>query len=142
MLAEKTGGGLAFGDKLTLIPGAEIETHEFKGCSAHSMCFFPTYEKISAFSREMSRHVKDLRSCAVMSRLSASELLKITVGCGGVFIPAHVFTPFKSFYGRCCDSLHEIFDKSDFDRIPAVELGLSSDTAMASCIGELDGKTY
>lgn len=56
-------------------------------------------------------------------------------------MPAHVLTPFKSFYGNCYDRLYYAF-KDKFDRIPAVELGLSSDTNFADTIGELSGKTF
>ncbi|MHB1391472.1 MAG: hypothetical protein ACYCYE_00035 [Clostridia bacterium] len=40
-IKEKEGGGMDYGEGQTLILGAEIETHEIAGCSAHSLCFFP-----------------------------------------------------------------------------------------------------
>jgi PHP family Zn ribbon phosphoesterase len=46
--------------------------------------------------------------------------LDIISGLGGKLMPAHVFTPFKSFYGNCYDRLYYAF-KDKFDRIPAVE---------------------
>ncbi len=53
----------------------------------------------------------------------------------GLFIPAHVFTPFKSLYGKGVKkSLTEILDP---DLIDAIELGLSSDTVMADQVAEL-----
>jgi PHP family Zn ribbon phosphoesterase len=67
--------------------------------------------------------------------------LDIISGLGGKLMPAHVLTPFKSFYGNCYDRLYYAF-KDKFDRIPAVELGLSSDTNFADTIGELSGKTF
>lgn len=87
---EKEDGGMEYGGSQTLLLGAEIETHEKGGCSAHSLSFFPD----------------------------------------------------KSFYGNCCDSLREIFDETAFEKIPAVELGLSADAMMASQISELDGKGF
>src|SRR5690625_5784853 len=54
---------------------------------------------------------------------------------GGIFIPAHVFTPFKSLYGKGVKkSLKEVLDP---DLIDGIELGLSSDTMMADQILEL-----
>lgn len=136
------GGGMEYRGAQTMLPGAEIETHEEQGCSAHSLCFFPALEQVRAFSKEMSRHMANILTCSSISHLTAQELFTIVDGFGGILIPAHVFTPHKSFYGTCCKSLHEIFDMASYDRIPAVELGLSSDTAMASRLSELDGKTF
>lgn len=57
-LVEKDEGGMAYRGKQTIILGAEIETHEKHGCSAHSLCFFSTLKQIKEFSNEMSEHVK------------------------------------------------------------------------------------
>lgn len=58
----------------------------------------------------------------------------------GLFIPAHVFTPFKSLYGKGVKtSLLEVFNP---DLIDGVELGLSSDTSMADTIHELQPYTF
>src|SRR5699024_1539711 len=55
-------------------------------------------------------------------------------------IPAHVFTPFKSMYGKgVTKSLTEVFDP---DLIDGIELGLSSDTDMADQIEELHNYTF
>ena len=42
----------------------------------------------------------------------------------GILIPAHVFTPHKSFYGHCTDRLENIF-KEKFDKIFAIEFIIS-----------------
>ncbi len=141
-ISEKPGGGMDYKGGQTLILGAEIETHEAKGCSAHSLCFFPKFDLLKVFSKELSKHVKNMTRCCHMSRLSGQELFDIVDGIGGVFIPAHVFSPHKSFYGNCCISLLEIFNQKSFHRIPAVELGLSADAGMASLLRELDGKSF
>ncbi|KNY25145.1 endonuclease Q family protein [Pseudobacteroides cellulosolvens] len=141
-LVELSEGGLKYREKQCIIPGAEIETHEKHGCSAHSLCFFSTLNKIKAFSTEMSKHMRDIRQSSLMSRLTGQGLFDIVDGLGGILIPAHAFTPHKSFYGNCCSSLHEIFNDRSFSKIFTVELGLSADTAMASHLSELDGKTF
>jgi len=141
-IREKADGGMDYKGGQTLILGEEVETHEAGGCSAHSLCFFSHLNKLKAFSSELSKHVKNIRHCCYMSHLSGQELFELVESIGGIYIPAHVFSPHKSFYGNCCNSLHEIFDEEAFEKIPAVELGLSADTAMASLLSELDGKTF
>lgn len=141
-LQEIKGGGMAYRGGQTLLLGAEIETHERKGCSAHSLCFFPTLREIKKFSETMSKHIKNIYLCSSMSRLTAQELFNIVDSHGGILIPAHVFTPHKSFYGNCCDSLLEVFSQDAFEKILAVELGLSADSMMASQLSELDGKAF
>lgn len=141
-LAEKDEGGMEYRRGQTLILGAEIETHEMHGCSSHSLCFFPTLKQVKEFSNEMSKYIKNIRLFSSMSRLNGQELFRVVDSYGGIFIPAHAFTPHKSFYGNCCDSLHDIFDDESFEKIPAIELGLSADSMMASHLSELDGKTF
>lgn len=141
-LVEKKGGGMDYRGGQTLILGAEIETHEPAGCSSHSLCFFPTLKQVKDFSNEMSKHIKNIKFCCSMSRLTGQELFRVVDSHGGIYMPAHAFTPHKSFYGNCCDSLHDIFDDESFEKIPAVELGLSADSMMASQLSELDGKAF
>jgi uncharacterized protein (TIGR00375 family) len=141
-LVEKAEGGMEYRGGQTIILGEEMETHELLGGSAHSLCFFPTLRQMKAFSEKMRPHIKNIEAFSSMSRLTAQELFNIVDGLGGILIPAHVFTPHKSFYGNCSDSLQNIFDQESFKKIPAVELGLSSDTNMASMISELDDKAF
>lgn len=141
-LVEKKGGGMEYRGGQTLILGAEIETHEAEGCSSHSLCFFPTLKQIKDFAGDMCKHIKNIRSCSSMSRLDGQGLFDVVDHHGGIYMPAHAFTPHKSFYGNCCDSLHAIFNDASFEKIPAVELGLSADSMMASQLSELDGKVF
>lgn len=141
-IKELKKGGMDYRGGQTIILGAEVETHESKGCSAHSLCFFPTLGRIKDFSAEISKHVSDIRRNSFMTRLCGQELFNIVEDLGGVYIPAHVFSPHKSFYGSCCDSLHEIFNESSYEKIPAIELGLSADAMMASQLSELAGKAF
>jgi uncharacterized protein (TIGR00375 family) len=134
------GGGLKYKDKLTIILGAEIETTEEKG-AAHSIAFFPYYEQIKEFSAMISEYITNVTLSSQKARLSAKVLLKKVRSLGGELIPAHVFTPFKSFYGSCYDRLSLAFGDA-FDDIAAVELGLSADTDFADTINELSPKTF
>ncbi len=141
-LREKPGGGLEYRGSQIIIPGAEIESHQPSGGSAHSLCFFPTLDTLKRFSTSMSKHMRNIYSNSSVSRLTAQELFRAVEDYGGVLIPAHAFTPHKSFYGSCCKSLLELFDEKSFEKIPAIELGLSADSEMASQLSELDGKAF
>jgi len=141
-LVEKDGGGMEYRGRQTLLPGAEIETHEPQGGSSHSLCFFPTLKHLKSFADEMKHHVRNMEEFSSMSRLTGQELFSIVDGHGGIFMPAHAFTPYKSFYGSSCTSLRQIFDEESFQKIPSIELGLSADAMMASRLSELRGKSF
>jgi len=141
-LEELPEGGMLYQNDLVILLGSEIETREKEGCHSHSLVFFPTLSQIKEFSRIMDKHMTNLEYNSTISRLSGQELFNIVDSLGGTYIPAHAFTPYKSFYGNCTDRLTNIFDAASFEKIPAIELGLSADTYMASQLSELDGKTF
>lgn len=141
-IAEHPDGGMIYKEKLTILLGTEIETREINKGHAHSLIFFPKLKQITAFSQTMKDRIKNSRFTYNLTRLPAQELFYITEAHGGVYIPAHVFSPHKSFYGNCCDSLLQVFDEKTFEKIPAIELGLSADSMMASQLSELDGKAF
>ena len=89
----------------------------------------------------MSTHIKNITLSTQRSNISGYELIDIVEKYNGILIPAHIFTPFKSYYGNCTDRLKDIF-KEKYDKIFAVELGLSSDTFLADTISELENKTF
>ena len=142
---ELEDGGIIYKDKVCILLGSEVETSE-KGrngkCgSAHNVCFFPHLKDIKSFSNEMSHHIHNITLSTQRSDLSGYELIDIVEKYNGILIPAHIFTPFKSYYGNCADRLKDIF-KEKYDKIFAVELGLSSDTYLADMISELENKTF
>ena len=138
-------GGIVYKDKVCILLGSEIETSEInengKTGSAHNICFFPKLEDIKGFSNEMSKHIGNITLSSQRADISAYELIDIVEKYNGILIPAHIFTPHKSFYGNCTDRLEKIF-KEKYNKIIAVELGLSSDTFLADQISELEGKTF
>ena len=142
---ELEDGGIIYKDKVCILLGSEVETSE-KGrngkCgAAHNVCFFPHLSDIKEFSKEMSTHIKNITLSTQRSNISGYELIDIVEKYNGILIPAHIFTPFKSYYGNCTDRLKNIF-KEKYDKIFAVELGLSSDTFLADMISELEDKTF
>ena len=138
-------GGIIYKDKVCILLGSEVETSEVgrngKSGAAHNVCFFPHLKDIKAFSQEMSHHIKNITLSTQRSNVSGYELIDIVEKYNGILIPAHCFTPFKSYYGNCTDRMKDIF-KEKFDKIFAIELGLSSDTYLADMISELEDKNF
>lgn len=138
-------GGIIYKDKVCILLGSEVETSEVsrngKCGAAHNVCFFPHLSDIKAFSEEMSHHIKNITLSTQRSDISGYELIDIVEKYNGILIPAHCFTPFKSYYGNCVDRMKNIF-KEKFDKIFAIELGLSADTYLADMITELENKTF
>ena len=138
-------GGIIYKDKICIILGSEVETTEIredgKRGSAHNLCYFPTLKDIKGFSKEMSTHIHNITLSTQKSNISGYELIDIVEKYNGVLIPAHIFTPFKSYYGNCTERLSRIF-KEKYDKIFAVELGLSADTYIADEISELANKNF
>lgn len=139
-LVELVDGGLSYGG-LTIIPGTELEIYD-SNCQGpiHVLCFFPNLQKLKDFSNWLSDHLKNIHLSSQRIYASGKELQQKVKELSGLFIPAHVFTPFKSLYGKgVISSLSEVFDPEYID---AIELGLSSDTFMADQIAELHSYTY
>jgi uncharacterized protein (TIGR00375 family) len=142
---ELQDGGIIYKDKVCILLGSEVETSERgrngKCGSAHNVCFFPHLKDIKEFSQEMSTHIKNITLSTQRSDISGYELIDIVEKYNGILIPAHIFTPFKSYYGNCTDRIKDIF-REKYEKIFAVELGLSSDTFLADMISELEEKTF
>lgn len=142
---ELKDGGIIYKDKVCILLGSEVETSEKgrngKSGSAHNICFFPHLSDIKSFSQELSHHLKNITLSTQRTDLSGYDLIDIVEKYNGILIPAHVFTPHKSYYGNCTDRLENIF-REKFDKIFAIELGLSSDTFLADTISELETRTF
>ncbi len=138
-------GGIIYKNKVCIILGSEVETSEKnedgKTGSAHNLCYFPHLSDMKAFSNEMSHHIHNITLSTQRSDVSGYQLIDIVEKYNGVLIPAHAFTPFKSYYGNCTRRLERIF-KEKYDKIFAIELGLSADTYIADEISELHDKHF
>ena len=139
-ISEHPDGGLVFGD-LTVIPGSELEIYdEQSNGPIHLLMFFPNLTIMKEFSNWLSGHLKNIQLSSQRVYVTGLVLQKKAKDLGGIFIPAHVFTPFKSLYGKGVNkSLTEVLDP---DLIDGIELGLSSDTQMADQLGELHKYTF
>ncbi|MBD1378716.1 TIGR00375 family protein [Metabacillus arenae] len=132
---ELEDGGVRY-EQTTLLLGSEIEINDER-CIApiHTLVFMPSVEKMKQFSNWMSERLKNIHLSSQRIYESGLTLQRKVKELNGLFIPAHIFTPHKGLYGSGVKaSLKEVFDPNLID---AVELGLSSDTKMASKISEL-----
>lgn len=135
---ELAGGGLQY-EQTTIILGCELEIKP-DGCgAAHLLCYFPHFEDMRAFSAFLSSHMKNTRLSTQRFHGELPALFEHVEQLGGIIIPAHIFTPFKSLYGSSTDRMTSVLPK---ERIAAVELGLSADTVMADQIAELKEFTF
>lgn len=140
-LLELKEGGLRFQGKVTLIPGVELEVYD-QNCQGpiHVLGYFPHLNVLKAFSQWLSKRVTNIQLSSQRIYESGIALQKKIKSFGGLFIPAHVFTPFKSLFGKGVKtSLSEVFDPQFID---GIELGLSSNTEMADGLKELHYYTY
>jgi uncharacterized protein (TIGR00375 family) len=139
-LVEHPDGGIMYGE-MCIIPGSELEINSEETVGPiHVLCFFPSLETIRTFSGWLEKHVKNIHLSSQRIYVTGKELQEKTKELDGLFIPAHVFTPFKSMYGKGVKrSLTEVFKPNLID---AIELGLSSDTMMADQLSELHAYTY
>ncbi|MGG0655901.1 endonuclease Q family protein [Rummeliibacillus pycnus] len=139
-LVELVGGGLRYRDT-TLIPGVEIEVND-ENCLGplHVLAYFSSWQSMREFSIWMQHYVTNINLSTQRIACDVVTLQHKVHALNGIFIPAHVFTPFKSAYGKGVnESLAEVFD---MDQIDAIELGLSSDTDMVKGISELTKYTF
>jgi len=141
-MRELDQGGILYSDQLLILPGAEIESREKNGGQVHYLSFFPKIKQIKEFSTTMDNYITNITLSSQAASLTGKELLKIVDYHGGIMIPAHIFTPHKSFYGRAFKTYSEIFSPAEWEMIPAIELGLSADTNMADLMPELSEKTF
>jgi uncharacterized protein (TIGR00375 family) len=137
---EHQDGGVR-ANNMTVILGSEIEVYD-EHCQGpiHVLAFFPTVETMRLFSQWLEKRVKNISLSSQRMYGLGNELQKFIKQLGGLFVPAHAFTPFKSLYGKGVRrSLTEVFEA---DLIDAIELGLSADTKMADQIAELHRYSY
>ncbi|NBI27647.1 endonuclease Q family protein [Chengkuizengella marina] len=133
-MIEVSGGGIQFRNT-TMMLGSEIEIYDEGFGPAHVLAYLPNLHNMMDFSRWMSKHMKNVNLSTQRLYVPAKILQEEVIGRGGLFIPAHIFTPHKSAYGSCSSKLAHVFN---LEFISAVELGLSADAEMAGLISELN----
>lgn len=141
-MREMPGGGLLYEDKLLVLPACELETREPRGGISHHVCFLPDLASLRSFSDEIGKWVTNRELSSQQCRMPAERLLWLTVERGGLFVPAHAFTPHKSLFGSCTARLSEVFSDEALAGLSVLELGLSADTELADRLSELAPLTF
>lgn len=137
-MEEAPGGGLRYRNTVLLL-GSEIEVQDPGAGPAHLLCYLPGLKEMEDFTEWLKPRMTNVTLSTQKVRATAKELQKEVLACGGILIPAHIFTPHKGMYGSCTDRMAEVLD---VDGVAAVELGLSADTAMAGRVSELDAFSF
>lgn len=137
-MEEMEGGGIRY-HNTTILLGSELEVKEPGRGAAHFLVFLPDLRSMKSFTGWLSGVMKNVQLSSQRIYVTTRELQQETEARGGILIPAHIFTPYKSVYGSAAEQMSELLD---VERIMAVELGLSADTEMASYLPELDNLTF
>ena len=141
-MVELPGGGLRYREATTVILGCELETVEDDGSASHHVSYFPTRDQLEVFVGFLRRLVTNLDLSSQRCRVPARELLRMAQTAGGIFVPAHAFTPHQSPYGSCVRRLADMFGDDGMAQLAALELGLSADSHLADRIAEIAGITF
>ncbi|MDP5273640.1 endonuclease Q family protein [Chengkuizengella axinellae] len=137
IMNEVDGGGIRFGNT-TMILGSEIEINDEGFGPAHVLVYLPELKSMKDFTTWMSKHMKNVNLSTQRLYVPARILQEEVIQRGGLFIPAHIFTPHKSIYGSSKRLSYYLYK----EHISAVELGLSADTEMAGYLSELSEYTF
>ncbi|PQP82134.1 TIGR00375 family protein [Paenibacillus sp. PCH8] len=133
-MSEIEGGGITYQDT-TILLGTEIELREPEMREFHMLAYFRDLRTMKSFTDWMKRYMKNVNLSSQRVYVPALEMQAEIKARGGLIVPAHVFTPHKGIYGSTAPRMGDVLDTRLLD---AVELGLSSDSSMASYIRELD----
>lgn len=154
-LSELPGGGLwwaptggaeergpAEGNGILLIPASEVEVDEPGIGLVHYLCYLSDLATAAAFSGWLAGRVTNVTLSSQKARCSGEELARWVGAAGGFVIPAHVFTPYKGFFGQGGADLGQVLSDRALAAVPGVELGLSADTALAGRVTALAAFTF
>lgn len=132
-LIEQEGGGLKAENDLLLVLGWEMELED-----AHYLTYLPNIVTLKELTKELWPRTKNQELSTQRFLVPENEVRTIVESLGGIFMPAHAFTPHKGFYGKRVDSLFELFERP----FTAIEMGLSSSTSMIAGIKELEKTSF
>lgn len=147
-LVELSGGGLrgqpgpTVDRPILVVLASEVEVFEPEVGLVHYLAYVPDLEAARALSGLLTDRVTNITLSSQRARIRGEELARWVGAAGGMMVPAHVFTPYKGFFGQGGTDLAEVLSDGALDVVPAVELGLSADTALASRVPSLDGFTF
>ncbi len=123
------------------IVGGEIEDN----MRIHHLFYLPSLEGAQELREKILGTGKaGVLDCAMCGRpkmrLTAEEFAELVHDTGGIFGPAHSFTPYTGIYAHF-DSLKAAYGKMH-EKLRFIELGLSADTEMADTMKENHGYSF
>ena len=122
-----SGDGIYTNDGMDFVLTTEVEAKH----RIHHVIIIPGIDIARELSRKLPSKNKNTDG-RPKTTLGGAELLDLAHDHDCLIGPAHAFTPWTGMY-KYYDSIYDCYEnKPDF-----VELGLSADTAMADCVGEL-----
>lgn len=138
LVTELAGGGLSYQGDVTLLPGAEVEVaHPENHRAVHLLCYLPGIRELRELARWQEGRVRNRHLSSQRHHdTTAADVVALVGGLGGVVVPAHLFTPFKAALAAA-DRLAVVIPQTLWEYVPAVELGLSSDTDLGDRLPEL-----
>lgn len=131
------GGGIGFQEGPVVLLAAEVELAGPGGRPFHMLGFVPGIEEARELSRALRPLATNINLSSQKMRTDPSAFVRLVDSLGGFCCLAHAFTPFKGVLGSAAGSLADVFDDDALGKVWGLELGLSSDTAMADRVGEL-----
>ena len=127
-----SGDGIYSTDEMDFVITTEIEGKN----RIHHLIIIPDIGSARELSDKLPSRNKDADG-RPKTRLNGAEIFELVKEYDCLIGPAHAFTPWTGMY-KSFDSIYDCYEhKVDF-----VELGLSADTDMADCVGELKDFTF
>lgn len=130
-LAESPQGGCLAGNGILVVLASEIESRE----GVHLVSYLPDLCSLEAWQGYFRNRVRNQQLSTQRAAAGVQEIIDLTRALGGIFCPAHVFTPHKGIYGAWTDRLTNKLEAPN-QQFKALELGLSADTEMAGRLAE------
>ncbi|MDU2065566.1 MAG: endonuclease Q family protein [Sporomusaceae bacterium] len=140
LLTPLAAGGYIYQGKknpVYLILGAEVETTEVGGGVCHTLLYLPDRMAIAALTKHLSAFIKNVNMSSQNAHMTLGQLVDLASEHEAIIVPAHIFTPFKSLYGATASRMEKILTDTQRSKIAGAEIGLSADSLLADCIGEL-----
>ena len=124
--------------KCNFIVGGEVEDNK----RVHHLFYLPSLESAEELRSKLLGHGNlDCILCGrPIIRMNPEQLAEKIHEAGGIFGPAHSFTPYTGIYAHY-NSLKEAYGKMH-PHLRFIELGLSADTSMADRISENHGYAF
>ncbi|MDD3023999.1 MAG: endonuclease Q family protein [Syntrophomonadaceae bacterium] len=136
-LVEHPKGGFIAANQILLIAACEVESRE----GIHVLIYLPYMHSIRKYQQFIKSRVKNMMLSTQRVNAGVTELLNLSFLLGGIFCPAHAFTPHCGAYGMWTDRLASKMGR-DLNQLKVLELGLSADSDMADMIGECRDFTF